>query len=187
MPTYLKLTVIQSSGSGYRLFSELARGTHTHLYNTWSFPNFFIHGHRSRSRSRVPRRPPARLDDASPARLRLTPSCGLPRARCGTLSASFDDNVAAHARMRAESFTADLSAPAMLTLLPWFLLRSTRAYRYTMTCRARAGLPRARGLRTTLILQMLEQLELPTHWLHPAAHHIRHAPQTRAQFHGQFS
>ena len=140
--------------------------------------------------ARVPASRVARLPGSTMPRPRACTSCLFADSHtrvAESLSASFDDNVAAHARMRAESFTADLSAPAMLTLLPWFLLRSTRAYRYTMTCRARAGLPRARGLRTTLIMQMLEQLELPTHWLHPAAHHIRHAPQTRAQFHGQFS
>ena len=140
-----------------------------------------------RSCSAFQRCPPARLAGAPPALRRRTPACETSPACCKHAARKFRRLLRVLLSLRAESFTADLTAPLMLTLLPWDFLRPTRAYRYAGTCRARAGLPHARGRHTTLILWMLEQLELPTHLLHFVVRHTQHGPQTCAQSHGQLN
>ena len=140
-----------------------------------------------RSCSAFQRCPPARLAGAPPALRRRTPACETSPACCKHAARKFRRLLRVLLSLRAESFTADLTAPLMLTLLPWDFLRPTRAYRYAGTCRARAGLPHARGRHTTLILWMLEQLELPTHLLHFVVRHTQYALEICAESRGELN
>ena len=141
----------------------------------------------ARSYSRLRRRPLVRLAGTLHAPRSLAHACGLTSVRREPATSKFRRRRRVMVPLLVESYSGDLSAPLMLTLLPWDFLRPTRAYRYAGTCRARAGLPHGRGRHTTLILWMLEQLELPTHLLHFVVRHTQHGPQTCTQSHGQLN
>ena len=114
-------------------------------------------------------------------------ACGLTSVRREPATSKFRRRRRVMVPLLVESYSGDLSAPLMLTLLPWDFLRPTRAYRYAGTCRARAGLPHGRGRHTTLILWMLEQLELPTHLLHFVVRHTQYALEICAESRGELN
>ena len=141
----------------------------------------------ARSYSRLRRRPLVRLAGTLHAPRSLAHACGLTSVRREPATSKFRRRRRVMVPLLVESYSGDLSAPLMLTLLPWDFLRPTRAYRYAGTCRARAGLPHGRGRHTTLILWMLEQLELPTHLLHFVVRHTQYALEICAESRGELN
>ena len=89
-----------------------------------------------RSYSRLRRRPLVRLAGTLHAPRSLAHVCGLTSVRREPAS-KFRRRRRVMVPLLVESYSGDLSAPLMLTLLPWDFLRPTRAYRYAGTCRAR--------------------------------------------------